>query len=247
MKQIFAIVNRKGGSGKTTTAVNLAAALALQKHDTLLVDLDPQANATTSLGLRNSFENKDHSFEIVSSQIPKLDVMGSNQSLAVVEEDAIRARDPIDVLQQRLFHVKHSFVIIDCPPSLSWLTLNALVASSGIIVPMQCEFLSMDGLSQLYKILELLKLKNCIRTIHGILFTMHNPRIKSYQGIAYEVGQHFKVCATKIPRNIALAEASAYGMPGVIYQPKAPGSQAYIELAQELLTDISLNENAHKN
>lgn len=234
--KIVAVSNRKGGTGKTTTAVNFAAALALRGNSVLLIDWDPQGNATTSVGVR---QKGLKIFDIVQSSVRGLDLMSGRESLELFEEDAIKGNADVNTLGERLFHVKHEYVVIDCAPSLSWLTINALVAASCVLIPVQCEFLSLDGLSKLSLVLELLKLKSYQRDVR-VLFTMYDKRNRLARAVEDDVRKHFadQVLRTKIPRNVRLAEAPSHGTPGVLYDPSSAGAIAYKALAEEFLGEV---------
>jgi chromosome partitioning protein len=226
------ISNKKGGTGKTTTAVNFAAALALRGSRVLLVDWDPQGNAATSLGVRGD----RGLFSITGTSVAGLDVMLGGDELASYEEESIKSGAGFDTLARKLFHVKHQYIVIDCAPSLGWLTVNALYASTHVIVPMQCEFLSLEGLSKLTGMIELLSLKGHKCSMR-IVFTMHEGRSRLARAVEQDVQEYFgdRVYKTKIPRNVKLAEAPSYGIPGVLYSARSPGALAYLSLAQEFV------------
>ena len=237
---IIAIANRKGGTGKTTTSVNLSSALALAGHKVLLVDWDPQKNATTGLGMKDEVANYS-GFTAIPSNIPNLDIFTSNEDLNIFEENAIKSQLHLRVLQEKLQKLQYPYIIIDCAPSLSWLTLNALAAASDVLIPMQCEFYSLEGLSQLYQMLELMQLRNYKCKLHGIVFTMYDARNRLTNAVHQDVAKYFgdKVYKTTIPRNVRLAEAPSYGKPCITYAPKSFGAEAYQELAKEFLLRIN--------
>ncbi len=232
--RIVSVSNKKGGTGKTTTAVNFAAALALRGFSVLLVDWDPQGNAATSLGVRSC----GNLFRVAETCVPGLSVMLGGDCLACYEEDAIKSGAGFDVLLKKLFHVKQQYVVIDCAPSLGWLTVNALYASTHVIVPMQCEFLSLDGLSKLASMLELLSLRGHKCSMR-IVFTMYDGRSRLVRAVKQDVQDYFgqQVYKTKIPRNVKLAEAPSYGTPGILYSASSPGALAYLDLVQEFMDD----------
>lgn len=247
-----AIINRKGGTGKTTTAVNLAAVLALrlslEGKRILLVDWDSQRNATISMGMSDQFRDEESLFSIASAShlgVHNLDVMGASPFLGVVEEDAIKGEKGWEVLNRALAVVEseYAFIIIDCPPSLSWLALNALVASTEVLVPMQGEYLSRHGVAQLGQVVELLRLRGCACRIHGVLFTMYDSRTKLASIVERDVRDSLDcvVFQTVIPRSVRVAEAPLYGKPGVMYDPSARAARAYFEFADEFLESLKVH------
>ncbi|MEO8082247.1 MAG: ParA family protein [Ardenticatenales bacterium] len=246
---VLAIVNQKGGVGKTTTAVNLGASLALAGHPTLVIDADPQANATRSLDrsgadqhtLYDVLVDDDVSLAdvIVETATPGLFVAPSSTGLAGAEVELVevvgregRLRRALDLLGDRF-----AFVLIDCPPSLSLLSVNALVAAEGVIVPVQCEYLSLEGLGHLNRTLQLVQARlNPRLQITGLLMTMFDPRTNLSSLVVEEVGKHFprERFTTVIPRSIRLGEAPSYGETIHQYSPNSPGALAYRALAGEL-------------
>lgn len=254
MSYIFAVANQKGGVGKTTTTVNLAAGLAKVGQRVLLVDLDPQGNATMGSGVDKrslSLSVYDVLLETATvgearrrSEVGGYDVLGANRELtgAEVELVALERRD--QRLRRALEAVagEYDFVVIDCPPSLSLLTLNGLCCAHGVIVPMQCEYFALEGLTDLV---------NTIRQVHanlnpdleiiGLLRVMFDPRITLQQQVSEQLKAHFgdKVFDAVIPRNVRLAEAPSYGQPGVVFDPAAKGAQAYLEFAREMVGRVS--------
>ena len=250
MAKIFCIANQKGGVGKTTTAVNLAAGLAKVGQRVLLVDLDPQGNATMGSGVdKRELEHSvyDVLLESVSlSQAAVLAetcgyrVLGANRELAGAEVELVGLEHREQRLKRALATVdaEFDFVLIDCPPSLSMLTLNGLCSAHGVIVPMQCEYFALEGLTDLV---------NTIKQVHanlnrdlkiiGLLRVMFDPRITLQQQVSEQLKAHFgdKVFNTVIPRNVRLAEAPSYGLPGVVFDPSAKGSLAFVEFARELV------------
>lgn len=232
---IISIVNRKGGTGKTTTAINLAGALSVRNYSVLLIDCDSQANATMGVGItpistNQIFEN------ILSTKFSNLAIMPSCRDFIQYEELAVREGYSLQALQKKLLQVKYSFKIIDCPPNLSWLTINALIASDLVIVPMQAEFFSLTGLNEVVNVINTLNAKNVAKCkLHGILITMYNMRAVSMQNICSYVKDNFYLYDTKIPRNIRLSEATSYGIPCVLWETRCSGSVAYQEFTSELL------------
>lgn len=244
---IFAIANQKGGVGKTTTAVNLATALSALGHDVLMIDLDAQGNATTGLGIKRA-EIKKSVYHVLFGQasiaetamktkIPRLTIVPSSVHLSGAEVELAQSKNRESRLKKALENSEYDYVILDCPPSLSFLTLNALVAAQGVIVPLQCEFYALEGLTQLTKtVRRVQKSVNPDLDIHGIVLTMYDKRNRISRLVAQDVRRYFKdrVFETVIPRNVRLAEAPSYGVPALVYDMKSAGAQAYIKLAREM-------------
>ncbi|KQP11985.1 ParA family protein [Pseudorhodoferax sp. Leaf267] len=250
MAKVFCIANQKGGVGKTTTSVNLAAGLVKAGQRVLLVDLDPQGNATMGSGVDKRqlelsvydvlLESASIAETRVSSEKCGYDVLGASRDLAGAEVEMVSIERRERRLKQALEAVQgdYDFVLVDCPPSLSMLTLNGLCAANGVIVPMQCEYFALEGLTDLV---------NTIKQVHanlnkdlkiiGLLRVMFDPRITLQQQVSEQLKSHFgnKVFDTVIPRNVRLAEAPSYGLPGVVFDPSARGSQAYLEFAREMV------------
>ena len=248
--KIIAITNQKGGVGKTTTAINLATSMAAIKKSVLLIDLDPQGNASTGLGI----EVKDRVFgtyEILGDEknleeaikktiIPGLEIISATVDLSAVEIELVDAKDRMNRLQRYSEELKkkYDFIFIDCPPSLGLLTINALTAADSLLIPLQCEFFALEGLSHLKNTIERIKNKlNKQIYIEGILLTMYDKRNRISLEVKEEVKKHFGkyVLKTVIPRNVRLSEAPSHGLPAILYDINAPGSQAYISLAKEML------------
>lgn len=250
LPRLLAIANQKGGVGKTTTAVNMATALAAVGKRVMLIDLDPQGNATTGLGVNRSsirksaydlmFEENLNAAELaVATKVPGLFVVPSSIHLSGAEIELVTERRREYKLREALRRpLPFDYVIIDCPPSLSLVTLNALVAVDAVVVPLQCEFYALEGLSHLVKTIERVKQHfNPKLDIHGILLTMYDPRNRLSGAVADDVREFFgdKVYNTVIPRNVRLSEAPSYGLPAIVYDMKCPGAQAYIKLAGEVI------------
>ncbi len=247
--RLLGVANQKGGVGKTTTAVNLATALCAVGKRVLLVDLDPQGNASTGLGLRRAdvrksvydiiFDDAQVNEVAVPTKVPGLSVMPSSVHLSGAEVELVTVENREYRLKQALRRpMPYDYVIIDCPPSLSLLTLNALVAVDSVIVPLQCEFYALEGLSHLVKTIERVKGRfNPDLDIHGVVLTMYDRRNNLSTMVAKDVRKHFgdKVYKTMIPRNVRLSEAPSYGLPAIVYDMKCAGAQAYIRLAGEII------------
>tara|TARA_R110002095_G_scaffold70553_5_gene60141 strand:- start:5969 stop:6778 length:810 start_codon:yes stop_codon:yes gene_type:complete len=247
--RIFAITNQKGGVGKTTTSVNLATAFSAMGHNVLLIDMDPQGNAGTGLGIRRSvvkhsvydvlFDRVSAAEAILKTKVPRLSIMPSSVHLSGADVELSSAKERESRLKRALSSVEgYDYIVIDCPPSLNFLTLNALSAAQSIIVPLQCEFFALEGLSQLTKTVKLVqKHYNPALDIHGIVLTMYDKRNRITKLVADDVRGYFKekVYNTTIPRNVRLSEAPSYGLPALVYDMKSTGAQAYIKLAREIL------------
>lgn len=247
--RIISIVNQKGGVGKTTSAVNLSTAFAMMGRKTLLIDLDPQGNASTGFGISDrsksiynvlidECEIKD---AIMPTDIDDLSIISSNVDLSGCEVELANATDREFILKDKIKDLiyDYDYIIVDCPPSLGLLTINALAAIDVILVPMQCEFFALEGLSHLLTTLELVKNSvNPALRVSGIILSMHDKRNKLTEQVENDVRDFLGdiVYKTIIPRNIKLSEAPSYGMPALTYDPGCSGSLAYIELAKEILT-----------
>jgi len=252
MGKIITIVNQKGGVGKTTTAINLAASLALAEKDILVIDTDPQGNATSGLGIpRETLEkslydvysgNCDINEAMMMTAVDHLTVIPSTIDLLGVEVELVSKEGREYLLSRALDAVKdrYRYIFIDCPPSLGLLTLNALVAADSVIVPVQCEYYSLEGLGLLTKTLRLVRGSfNPGLDIEGILLTMYDARNNLAHEVAREVRKHFgdKVYTTVIPRNVSLGEAPSYGKPVIFYDIRSKGAQSYLALAKEILDE----------
>ena len=252
--RVLVVANQKGGVGKTTTAINLGTALAAVGEPTLIVDIDPQGNASTGLGIPRS-ERKLTTYDVLMGQarledaiaptrIPRLslvpstvDLSGAELELSTVERRNYRLKDALAVYSVH-GSTPFSYVLIDCPPSLSLLTVNAMVAADAVVVPLQCEFFALEGLSQLLKTIDLVRESlNPSLEIQGIVLTMFDKRNKLSDQVADDVRATLgeKVYTTVIPRNVRISEAPSHGVPALVYDLRCPGSQAYIKLAGELI------------
>ena len=264
MAKIFCVANQKGGVGKTTTTVNLAAGLAFVGQRVLMVDLDPQGNATMSSGVdkremalsvydvlleeatvAEARLRSNWGTEGARGKTPTYDVLGANRDLAGAEVELVSLERRENRLKQALTAVdaEYDFILIDCPPSLSMLTLNGLCSAHGVIVPMQCEYFALEGLTDLV---------NTIKQVHanlnrelkiiGLLRVMFDPRITLQQQVSEQLKDHFgdKVFSAVIPRNVRLAEAPSYGLPGVVFDPSAKGSHAFVDFAHEMVERVKV-------
>jgi len=252
MSHVIAIANQKGGVGKTTTAINLGASLAVAEKRTLVVDIDPQGNATSGLGVeeRDSLSTVydvligDRSVDesiLREVHFPCLDVIPSTRDLVGAEIELVNMREREMILRRALRHIReqYDYILVDCPPSLGLLTLNTLTAADSVLIPIQCEFYALEGLSQLLNTVRLVqKGLNPGLEIEGVLLAMYDARLNLSRQVAAEAREYFgtKVYQTAIPRNVRLAEAPSFGRPIVLYDVLSKGSQCYLALAQELIS-----------
>ncbi len=259
MAKIFCVANQKGGVGKTTTTVNLAAGLAKVGQRVLMIDLDPQGNATMGSGVdKRKLELTVYDVLLESASIAEAraqsdklkeagcsyDILGANRELAGAEVELVEVerREKRLKLAIEAVDAEYDFVLIDCPPSLSMLTLNGLCCAHGVIVPMQCEYFALEGLTDLVNTIKQVKANlNDDLQIIGLLRVMFDPRITLQQQVSDQLKAHFgdKVFDSVIPRNVRLAEAPSYGLPGVAFDPSSKGAQAFITFAQEMVARIA--------
>lgn len=251
MAKITSFSNQKGGVGKTTTCVNLSAYLAVMGKKTLLIDIDPQGNSTTGLGIDKTHlskstysiitgDYKDISELILPTPIKNLDIIPSNIDLAGAEIELTSQRNREFVLRNAVKGIKdrYDYITIDCPPSLGLLTINALTASDSVLIPIQSEFYALEGLSQLMNTIRLVIKINPDLKLEGVVLTMYDKRSVMSRQIADEIAKYFqtKLYKVKIPRNIRLSEAPSHGLPIHLYDPRCPGAEAYQQLAKEFMS-----------
>ncbi len=248
MKKIIAVANQKGGVGKTTTAINVCASIALSQHSVLLVDLDPQANATSGMGIqppkltiydclmaRDLMEGA-----IIPTEVSGLDMIASSSDLVGAEVELSNVAGREEVLKTILGKIEKNYewIILDCPPALGLLTINALVSANSVLIPVQCEYYAMEGLGRLLGNVD--RIKETINPhleLEGIVLTMYDSRINLSRQVEKEIREYFgvKVYQSMIPRNVSLAESPSYGKPALLYNAASSGSRAYVDLAKEMI------------
>ena len=249
MAKIYSIINQKGGVGKTTTTINLGTAMAACGANVLIIDMDPQGNLSTGMGVEKVkrekgvynilIDNLSINDAVIKTEIPNLNLIPSNDDLLGIDIELSNESDRVMRLKKALEDLNsYDYILLDCPPSLSLLTLNALVASTGALVPLQAEFYALEGLSQLLKTIE--DIKNSVNhdlMLEGVIITMFDGRNNLSNQVEQDVRSYLgtEVFTTKIPRNIRLSEAPPHGLPALIYDHKCSGSAAYINLAREVL------------
>lgn len=257
MTKVIALANQKGGVGKTTSALNLAASLAAKRFKTLLVDLDPQGNATMGSGVdKNSLSvsvtdvllQDKQAADVLIAVEGGYDLLPGNAQITVAEIELLEAEQKEFVLKKALAPIlsNYDYVILDCPPSLNMLTVNALVAANSVLIPMQCEYYALEGLSGLLgTITQICQTSNPGLEIEGILRTMYDPRNRLTNEVSEQLYRHFgeRVYETVIPRNVRLAEAPSFGQPALLYDRKSLGAEAYLALADELVDKQQVADN----
>ena len=250
MGKVIAVANQKGGVGKTTTSINLAAGLAVKGKNVLLIDTDPQGNATSGFGVdKNDLDNTIYELMLgecsvrdclLKNIVDNISIIPANVNLAAAEIELIGVNEKEYILKNEIDYIKddYDYIIIDCPPSLNMLTINAMTTADSVLVPIQCEFYALEGLSQLIHTINLVRERlNPKLDIEGVVFTMYDARTNLSAQVVENVKTNLRhrIYGTLIPRNVRLAEAPSFGMPITLYDPKSAGAEAYVKLAEEVI------------